>query len=107
MKELTYTQQLEILKSVKKYLTGQSNFVTGLCMSIGQAMKDILGFYALCDEIGQFIPSFNRPNAIALASKYGYKKPYVRAAYWWDEGSRKHRLAFINALITELEILNK
>lgn len=107
MKVLTYEQQLRVLNASKAYLVN-GGFVSGLCILIGCNIRyHVTGRYPIQGDIKLMIPSFNRENAIALSSKYGYKKPRLKAAYWWDEGSRKHRLAFINALITELETLNK
>src|SRR5574343_1140999 len=99
IKPLPIEQQIKILEVVKQRISDKRFRFYGLCIITANEIscKSKNYNFVLCSEIPEYIPMFTRLNAIAWAQRYGYKKPYINADYWWTIGSRKHRLLFLDA----------
>lgn len=96
---LSPEEQINVLENVKSRLI-KHGCCTGLCHIIQSEIPNTPYYIPSV----YYIPSFRRANALLLSTKYGFTKPHSTNPYWWRMGTVKSRLAFINALITELKL---
>lgn len=104
-------EQIEILKQVKLRLLAcdsltNSIHLNGLCWFLRNSILSMSSVNSIMTEpLHCYIDGFTFQNAIELSIKYNFLKPNgIPERFWWNDVNwNVPRIAFLNALITELE----
>lgn len=110
--KLSVEEQIEILSIARENLSKTTDndnngfFGQGVCCFIYRVLERRFDIYEL-ESIKEYIDGLTKANATRLSFKYGFDRPYGEAKYfWWTNKSKWNapRLAFLEALITELKL---
>ena len=108
-KTLTIREQIKVINEAinnyEKYLklkNYNSKYIkAGLCYYISSALEDIVDSCVYYEHIINYIPLFNKENAIrASSNKFKYLS---KSDYWWDIDNHEARLFFCQWMIEQLK----